>query len=133
MRCPARARRPSAFQVLARPLPRSDSILQCTLPLGVLKEARVAFEPPLPEAKRRAIAAVGFAQSQTRRGRRCYTHVPAGCGAEDFAELARPAGRLLFAGEHTDCANLGTTHAALQSGEREARRLLTALGTRRPS
>lgn len=31
-----------------------------TVPLGVLKAGHIAFEPPLPEAQRKAIAAIGF-------------------------------------------------------------------------
>ena len=31
-----------------------------TLPLGVLKAGSVAFNPPLPEAKQKAIKALGF-------------------------------------------------------------------------
>ena len=31
-----------------------------TVPLGVLKHADIAFEPPLPKAKADAIAALGF-------------------------------------------------------------------------
>lgn len=33
-----------------------------TVPLGVLKAGRIAFEPPLPEPQQKAIAAIGFGQ-----------------------------------------------------------------------
>ncbi|CUR54555.1 putative Monoamine oxidase [metagenome] len=54
-----------------------------------------------------------------------YTHVPPGCSNSDLDLLGRPvAGRLLFAGEHTQSARLGYADGAMTSGIREAKRLL---------
>ena len=54
-----------------------------------------------------------------------YTHVPPGADPCDADLLGQPiAGRLLFAGEHTQSARLGYADGAMSSGLREAPRLL---------
>ena len=54
-----------------------------------------------------------------------YTHVPPGSSNADLDLLGTPvAGRLLFAGEHTQSARLGYADGAMTSGIREAKRLL---------
>ncbi len=58
-----------------------------------------------------------------------YTHVPPGASPTDADLLGKPvAGRLLFAGEHTQSERLGYADGAMSSGIREAARLL---GTRK--
>jgi len=54
-----------------------------------------------------------------------YTHVTPGMSNADLDALGEPvAGRLLFAGEHTQSARLGYADGAMTSGVREAKRLL---------
>jgi len=54
-----------------------------------------------------------------------YTHIPPGAGPADADLLGEPvAGRLLFAGEHTQSARLAYADGAMTSGIREAKRLL---------
>ncbi len=53
-----------------------------------------------------------------------YSYVPLGATAGDLSVLGEPVGgRVLFAGEHTDRMWSATTHGAIRSGLREARRL----------
>jgi len=57
--------------------------------------------------------------------RGAYTYVAVGADPDDFAALAAPvAGRLLFAGEHTTSQRFGYADGALDTGVREAKRLL---------
>jgi polyamine oxidase len=57
-----------------------------------------------------------------------YTHVPPGADPGDADLLGQPlAGRLLFAGEHTQSERLGYADGAMSSGIREAARLLGKL------
>jgi monoamine oxidase len=57
--------------------------------------------------------------------RGAYSYVALGATPGDFAALAAPAGdRVLFAGEHTTATRFGYADGALQSGIREAKRLL---------
>jgi monoamine oxidase len=54
-----------------------------------------------------------------------YTHVTPGCSNADLDLLGTPvAGRVLFAGEHTQSARVGYADGAMTSGIREAKRLL---------
>ena len=54
-----------------------------------------------------------------------YSHVPPGASNADLDLLGEPvAGRLLFAGEHTQSARVGYADGAMTSGIREAKRLL---------
>jgi monoamine oxidase len=54
-----------------------------------------------------------------------YTHVTPGCSNADLDLLGTPvAGRILFAGEHTQSARVGYADGAMTSGVREAKRLL---------
>ena len=53
-----------------------------------------------------------------------YSFLPVGSSPADFDACAEPVGgRVLFAGEHTDADWYQTTHGAIRSGLREARRL----------
>ena len=58
----------------------------------------------------------------------CYTNIALTSTPEqqlaDVATLARPHGRVLFAGEHTDEAGTSSVDSAWRSGLREAGRLL---------
>jgi len=57
-----------------------------------------------------------------------YSYVPVN-GLEHQLNLAKPVnGTLFFGGEATSLGNVGTVHGAIQSGERAAREILTALG-----
>ena len=54
-----------------------------------------------------------------------YTHVTPGSSNADLDLLGTPvAGRILFAGEHTQAARVGYADGAMTSGIREAKRLL---------
>ena len=54
-----------------------------------------------------------------------YTHVTPGSSNADLDRLGTPlAGRILFAGEHTQSARVGYADGAMASGIREAKRLL---------
>ena len=54
-----------------------------------------------------------------------YTHVTPDCSNADLDLLGTPvAGRILFAGEHTQSARVGYADGAMTSGLREAKRLL---------
>jgi monoamine oxidase len=56
-----------------------------------------------------------------------YAHVPPGSSNADLDLLGTPvAGRILFAGEHTQGARVGYADGAMISGIREAKRLLGA-------
>jgi monoamine oxidase len=57
--------------------------------------------------------------------RGAYTHVPLGAESSWLDLLGEPvAGRICFAGEHTQLARAGYADGALSSGVREAKRLL---------
>lgn len=53
-----------------------------------------------------------------------YSFTPVGASLDMYVELARPQGRLYFAGEHTCRDYPATTHGAYLSGQRAARALL---------
>ena len=44
--------------------------------------------------------------------------------------LAEPVGRVLFAGEATHDTHFSTVHGAIETGRREAERILAMQGTR---
>ncbi|MFN8194196.1 MAG: NAD(P)/FAD-dependent oxidoreductase [Nocardioidaceae bacterium] len=68
-------------------------------------------------------AVTGWSLDPFSRG--AYTHVPPGADPGDADLLGEPvAGRLLFAGEHTQSHRLGYADGAFVSGVREAKRLL---------
>ena len=70
-----------------------------------------------------AIAVSSWASDRFSGG--AYTHVPPGAEPRDADLLGEPiAGRLLFAGEHTQSARMGSADGAMASGIREAKRLL---------
>jgi monoamine oxidase len=82
-----------------------------------------AMGAPCPEPV--AVAVTGWADDAYSSG--AYTHVPPGSTNADLDLLGTPvAGRLLFAGEHTQSARLGYADGAMTSGIREAKRLLGA-------
>ena len=86
--------------------------------LGMLSAALGA---PCPEPV--AVAVTSWADDPYAAG--AYTHVPPGSTNADLDLLGNPvAGRLLFAGEHTQSARLGYADGAMTSGIREAKRLL---------
>ncbi len=85
---------------------------------GLIGEALGA---PCPEPA--AVAVTGWAQDPWTHG--SYAHVPPGATNADLDLLGMPvAGRLLFAGEHTQSARVGYADGAMTSGIREAKRLL---------
>ena len=76
---------------------------------------------PCPEPL--AVAVTSWADDPYSAG--AYTHVPPGSTNADLDLLGTPvAGRLLFAGEHTQSARVGYADGAMTSGIREAKRLL---------
>jgi len=56
-----------------------------------------------------------------------YSFASVGTKASDFDTIARPQGRLYFAGEHTNGTYRGTVHGAYLSGRRAADELVLAL------
>lgn len=56
-----------------------------------------------------------------------YSYFAVGNARDITAEIARPFGKVHFAGEHTSERAPATVHGALLSGEREARRVLEGL------
>jgi monoamine oxidase len=80
-----------------------------------------ALGAPCPEPV--AVAVTGWAHDPWTCG--SYAHVPPGATNADLDLLGMPvAGRLLFAGEHTQSARVGYADGAMTSGIREAKRLL---------
>ena len=83
------------------------------------------LDGPCPEPS--AVAVTGWADDPYAGG--SYTHVTPGSSNADLDLLGTPvAGRILFAGEHTQSARLGYADGAMTSGIREAKRLLGAPG-----
>jgi monoamine oxidase len=69
-------------------------------------------------------AVTSWAHDRFTRGG--YSHVTPGRSPDDLDLLGTPhAGRILFAGEHTQSARVGFADGALSSGLREAERLLS--------
>lgn len=88
------------------------------------------FGAPLPAPTHAAVSRWG--PDPFTRG--AYTYVARGATPADFATLATPvAGRLLFAGEHTTATRFGYADGALQTGVREAKRLLQQPTVRLPA
>jgi monoamine oxidase len=86
--------------------------------LGLLAEA-TGRPCPVPEA----VAVTSWGTDPYACG--AYTHIPPGASPADIDLLGEPvAGRLLFAGEHTQSARVAYADGALTSGIREAKRLL---------
>jgi lysine-specific histone demethylase 1 len=56
-----------------------------------------------------------------------YSFAAVGTKATDFDTIARPQGRLYFAGEHTNGAYRGTVHGAYMSGQRAAAEVVATL------
>ena len=80
-----------------------------------------ALGEPCPEPT--AFAVTGWSEDPYTGG--AYTHVTPGASNADLDLLGTPvAGRLLFAGEHTQSARLGYADGAMTSGIREGKRLL---------
>lgn len=57
-----------------------------------------------------------------------YSFSAVGTLSTDFDTMARPEGRLFFAGEHTHGTYRGTVHGAYLSGQRAAREVIATLG-----
>lgn len=73
----------------------------------------------------RGVAVSSWADDPYSAG--AYSHIPPGASPADADLLGEPvAGRLLFAGEHTQASRLVYTDGAMASGIREAKRLLSA-------
>ena len=71
-----------------------------------------------------AVAVTAWANDPYTGG--AYTHIPPGANPADADLLGEPiGGRLLFAGEHTQSARIGYADGAMNSGIREAKRLLS--------
>lgn len=86
--------------------------------MGMLAQARGA---PCPEPV--AVAVTDWAADPWAAG--AYTHVPPGSSNADLDLLGTPvAGRVLFAGEHTQSRRVGYADGAMTSGIREAKRLV---------
>jgi polyamine oxidase len=82
-----------------------------------------ALDAPCPEPL--VVALTGWADDPYAAG--AYTHVTPGTSNADLDLLGTPvAGRILFAGEHTQSARVGYADGAMTSGIREAKRLLGA-------
>ena len=82
-----------------------------------------ALDAPCPEPL--VVALTGWADDPYAAG--AYTHVTPGTSNADLDLLGTPvAGRILFAGEHTQSARVGYADGAMTSGIREAKRLLSA-------
>lgn len=60
-----------------------------------------------------------------------YSHLPVGASPKDYAEMAKPVGNLLFAGEATSLEYFGTVMGAYLSGIREAKRVLQSKNMKR--
>ncbi len=89
----------------------------------VMDMLSAAMGAPCPEPA--AVAVTSWADDPYAAG--AYTHVPPDASNADVDLLGTPvAGRLLFAGEHTQSARLGYADGAMTSGVREAKRLLDA-------
>ena len=87
----------------------------------VMDMLSAAMGAPCPEPV--AVAVTRWADDPYAAG--AYTHVPPGSTNADVDVLGTPiAGRLLFAGEHTQSARLGYADGAMTSGIREAKRLM---------
>jgi monoamine oxidase len=81
------------------------------------------LDAPCPQPQ--AVVVTGWASDPYAAG--AYTHVPPGASNADLDLLGTPvAGRILFAGEHTQSARVGYADGAMTSGIREAKRLLGA-------
>ena len=86
--------------------------------LGLLSEA---LGRPCPDPT--ATIVTGWSADPFAGG--AYSHLPPGADPADLELLGQPiAGRVLFAGEHTQSARTGYADGAFSSGVREARRLL---------
>ncbi len=82
---------------------------------------------PCPEPTE--VAVTGWADDPYTGGG--YTHVTPGSSNADLDLLGTPvAGRILFAGEHTQAARVGYADGAMTSGIREAKRLLGSASVR---
>ncbi len=75
---------------------------------------------PSPRAMRRS----RWCTDEWTRG--AYSFTSTTTDMSHFDALAAPAGRVHFAGEHTDRANFSTVHGAYLSGRRAAREILGA-------
>ena len=88
----------------------------------VTDQLGAALGAPCPEPV--AVEVTGWAGDPYTAG--AYTHVTPGSSNADLDLLGTPvAGRILFAGEHTQSARVGYADGAMSSGVREAKRLLS--------
>jgi monoamine oxidase len=98
-----------------------------TCPAGAARwltdQLAAVLDAPCPQPL--AVVVTGWANDPYAAG--AYTHVTPGASNADLDLLGTPvAGRILFAGEHTQSARVGYADGAMTSGIREAKRLLGA-------
>ncbi len=102
------------------PLPASSKRTGCCRRLGD-RPARSRPRRAVPRTD--GVRGDGWSEDPYTAG--AYTHVTPGASNADLDLLGTPvAGRLLFAGEHTQSARVGYADGAMTSGIREAKRLL---------
>ncbi|UDY23738.1 flavin monoamine oxidase family protein [Nocardioides sp. Kera G14] len=91
-------------------------------PLGwALEQLEALYGEPLP-AMPSDWTATDWANDGFAQG--AYAHIRPGEDSADFATLGEPVGRICFAGEHTSVERQGYADGAMESGLREAKRLL---------
>ena len=93
----------------------------------IAREALAALRIAYPDAAPpRAVTTSAWEHDPWCRGG--YSYMAVGGSPACREQLAAPAGRLYFAGEHTHAAYPATTHGAYLSGRRAARRLIARAG-----
>jgi len=93
--------------------------------VGREPRGRVCISTPATDCPKEPVEVAVTAWADDPFAAGAYTHVPVGSTNADLDLLGEPvAGRLLFAGEHTQAARVGYADGAMSSGIREAKRLL---------
>jgi len=103
----------------------ADAALSQMYPPPAPSAAVVAAGGAAPRPPPQRYEVTSWATDPLSRG--SYSYFAVGNEREIATELARPFGRMHFAGEHTSERHPATVHGALLSGEREARLVLEAL------
>jgi monoamine oxidase len=104
---------------------RNESLPDAQVVSALMRVLRTMFGPDVPDPTGHLVtrwAADPFAGG-------AYPFARVGARGDDHAILARPVGRLLFAGEATHPLHNGFVHGAYLTGLREARRILRAEAT----
>ncbi|GAA3827060.1 NAD(P)/FAD-dependent oxidoreductase [Nocardioides panacisoli] len=86
-----------------------------------VEQLEALYGGPLP-AGPVDVRATDWAHDERALG--AYAHVRPGESSADFALLGEPVGRIAFAGEHTTVGRAGYADGAMETGLREAKRLL---------